>query len=157
MSGKAIGKKLNFGYAGSVARSADAVIVSYPLKGGPLPFGAPVVLNDDNTVSPPTDAKSEPVIGIAVRAVMQPKADAPDGWVYLDGDLVDVMTRGAISVAVKNAAVARPRDPLFVDLTDGQLLVDGGADDKQIPGAYLTTGMVDGNDIAEAVLTERLI
>ena len=51
MAGYAIGKSMNLGFPGTYARTPDDVIMSRAVKedSKAIPFGAPVILNSDNT------------------------------------------------------------------------------------------------------------
>lgn len=160
MAGKVIGLNLDYGYAGAVSRTADLVVATYVVKGGPIYFGAPVVLNDDGTVSAVSEEKTSPVIGLAVRRVMQPKANYENGWFFEDGDALDVLLRGAMTAAVKPGTRMKPLSPAYVEISTGLLL--GNPDDGEsaqdvcpLPGAIFPTGRVDGNSMAEVLITAR--
>ena len=97
MPGKVIGKVMNYGYPGTVSRSRDAVIDTFPAKVD-IEFGAPVVLNSDGTVSPfgASDTAAK-FIGFAVRAVKQAYNLDGDAH-YAKNEPVDVLTRGTCTV-----------------------------------------------------------
>lgn len=160
MSGKVIGLHLDYGYAGSVSRSADLVVATYCAKGGPIYFGAPVVLNDDGTVSAVSEEFSSPIIGLAVRRVMQPKANYENGWFFEDGDALDVLLRGAVTAQVKPGTRMKPLQKAYVEKSSGLLLADpedaqSEGDACELPNAIFPTGLVDGNGMAELLLTAR--
>ena len=74
MSGKAIGKNFDLGYAGNVSRDRDNIIVSRVVKQGEqdILFGQAVVLNEDNTIQKIGEENTqEQCIGIAIREVKQ--------------------------------------------------------------------------------------
>jgi len=153
-----IGAYLDYGYAGSVSRSADLVVATYCAKGGPISFGSPVVLNDDGTVSAVPDGNGNPIIGLAVRRVMQPKSNLETGWFFENGDALDVLLRGAMTVPVKPGAVMKPLSKAYVEAESGALITDpedaeGGV--CEFPNAIFPTGLMDGNGMAELLLTAR--
>lgn len=97
MPGKVIGKTMNYGYPGTVSRSRDAVIDTFPAKAD-IEFGAPVVLNSDGTVSPfGASGTAAKFIGFAVRAVKQ-AYDLEGNAHYAKNEPVDVLTRGSCTV-----------------------------------------------------------
>lgn len=158
MSGKAIGKNLGFGYPGNVARSIDTVIAAYPTPDDKIPFGTPVILNADNSVSAVNETNTEPIIGIAVRRIMQPKEDREDGWYYEQGDSVDVLTRGTISVAVEAGLTITPMDPAYVNLETGEITNETDTTGYvPVPNARFTTGRVDADNITELLITQRSV
>ena len=98
MSGFVIGKQLGKGFAGNVSRSQDTVIACFAAKGAEIPFGAPVILNADGTVSRYSKGDSAAkVIGFAVREVKQAKDDGGEA-AYKAGEPVDVLLRGSVVV-----------------------------------------------------------
>ena len=160
MSGKVIGLSLDYGYAGSVSRSADLVAAAYCARGGPIYFGAPVVLNDDGTVSAVSEECAAPVIGLAMRRVMQPKANYENGWFFQDGDALDVMLRGAMTVEVRPGSSMKPLQKAYVEKSTGLLLADpedaeSSDDVAEFPNAVFPTGLQDGNGMVELLITTR--
>ena len=102
MAGKAIGVSMNFGYPGNYARTPDDVTVSRAIKAStdPVPFGACLKLNSDNTVQlVGAGFKAEDFAGIAVREVKTPTNFLSQNTVqYAAGDVCDALVRGAIIV-----------------------------------------------------------
>lgn len=161
MAGKVIGKTLSYGYRGNISRVSDSVVMAYPAKGR-IEFGAPVVLNDDNTVSPVTAAATEPrIIGFAVREVMQPKENNMEGWYYEEGDTVDVMVRGTMTVEVVGDAAPTAMGAVYVRKATGEIVAaeenSGEVSTLKLTNAIFPTGKKDADGIAEITLTERKI
>ena len=74
MAGYAIGKSMNLGFPGTYARTPDDVIMSRAVKedSKAIPFGAPVILNSDNTYSVgDATLTADNFAGVAVRIVQQ--------------------------------------------------------------------------------------
>lgn len=166
MSGKVIGKTLDFGYRGTVARTPDVIIQSFTNVGtDSILFGEPVVYDATNggvRKIKSTDTDNTGIIGIAVRRMGQPYADNAQGWYYAAGDVVDVLVRGTICVELKDATSIAARGALYIangaagSLTPGDLYAATGTGHAiTVPNTYFATGKVDGNKIAEVTILER--
>lgn len=158
MSGKVIGKTLNYGYPGTVSRASDTVILSYPVVDGLIKFGAPVVFDAAKNAVAPVSADSEAanIIGIAVREVRQPYEDSEEGWYYKEGDVCNVLVRGTAVVEVGVATGMAARGAVYVKADDGSW-TSVSESNLAVSNAIFATGKVDGNSIAEITLLERLI
>ena len=150
MSGFVIGKQLGKGFAGNVSRSQDTVIACFAAKGAEIPFGAPVILNADGTVSRYSKGDSAAkVIGFAVREVKQAK---------------DVLLRGSVCVKVA-AGTAAPGGAVYLRTGTGT----GHTAGDLVASASTTSGetaqlshvvfasAADSDGIAEATVITRAI
>ena len=112
MPGTVIGKTLNLGFIGKVARDADTVIdarvVSDTASEYPIAFGAAVFINTDNTVRPilETDTTLAKFAGIAVAEVKQSTVYLSSVAQYEANQVCDVLTRGTITVPVSGTPTA---------------------------------------------------
>ncbi len=160
MAGKAIGKTLPFGYRGNVSRTPDTVIQAYTNVGNTnIPYGAPVVYDAANkgvraVKSDDNDATA--IVGIAVRHIGQPKADAPTGWYYGPKDVVDVLVRGSCMVELKATTGIAARGQVYVDPTDGEL-TSVSTSNLALPNTQCSTGEYDSDKIAEVSILARSI
>lgn len=165
MAGKAIGITLPYGYRGAVTRSPDTIIASYVHAGDEaIQYGEPVVYDAASggvRKLTTADTTGDNIIGIAVRRMGQPYADAPDGWYYRKGDSVDVLLRGSIAVELTDIAGIAARGKVYVanganaSHAAGQILAASGEGALAIPGAIFSTGKVDADKIAEITILER--
>lgn len=164
-----------------MARSTDAagpnfgdwVVLNQDSTGGTVSSIAQSVANGRIPVT--TDGTNYQVIGVAVRevktnlgyAVTQPIT--PLLGSYSPGEMCDVLERGAISLTVTNpqntanAYVANAKTYLRIALNgaypaakvgDLEISADGG-NTIQLPYAFLTTGVVDSNYVAEVTIKYR--
>ena len=160
MAGKAIGTTLPFGYRGNVSRTPDTVIQSYTNVGTDnIPYGAAVIYDATNKgvrAVKSTDSTASDLIGIAVRHIGQPKADAPTGWYYAPGEAVDVLVRGSCTVELKATTGIAPRGQVYVDPTDGEL-TSVSTSNLALPNTKFSTGEYDGAKIAEVSILARSI
>jgi hypothetical protein len=159
MPGKVIGKTMNLGYPGTVSRSPDTMIVSYPCVGADVHFGDPVVLNADNTVSAfGTSGTAATFIGFAVRSVKQAFNYEGDAY-YKAGDSVDVLTRGYISVRITNGT---PQPRAALGILEGNMIgtgvtPGGGKTIISLTNAVFTSGRVDANGVTEVSVLSRVV
>ncbi len=100
MPGKVIGTELPLGYEGNYARTPDCIIMNRKAKTTNIPFGAPVILNSDNTYSAfGASNTAADFIGVAVREVKQVVNFADQNNAYYEaGSQCDVLERGNIVV-----------------------------------------------------------
>lgn len=162
MPGKKIGKVMNRGYAGSVSRTPDTIITAYVCKGDAIQFGDPVMLNDDNTVSKFTDTTGDAFIGFAVREVKQAFNLEGEAF-YQEGDMVDVLIRGDISVklasgapAARGAVYAR-NDGATTGIPGDLVAAEVAGETTLLPGVVFTTREKDANNIVEVSVLSRRI
>lgn len=168
MAGKAIGKSMNYGYAGNYARTPDDIVASRQLKGdAAVPFGAPVVLNTDNTYSPVGASTTAAVIaGIALRIVKQAIAyENQNVSQYNPGEMMSVLERGAATV-VCNVGTPTAGGKVYVRVAANEGIEEGvvggfeaaadGTNTIEIPNMRWTTGYMDANRIAEVTILTRV-
>lgn len=166
MPGVAIGKKLNYGYPGTISRSIDAVVEN-KLSTGEIDFGTPVVLNSDNTVSAfgASDTAAD-FVGIAVREVKQAISVDTSTSGYLDKERTDILTRGYMSIKV-NAGTPTPNGKVYIRIV-GNVAIPAGViggfeaapdttNTVELSGVRFTTGEVDANGVAEITILNRVI
>lgn len=153
MPGRTIGKIMNRGYAGTVSRSPDTIISAWPCKGANIHFGDPVAFNaTDSTVSlfDGGGNAAADFIGVAVRSVKQ-AYDWDGNAFYKEGDSVDVLTRGYISVHTA-ATTIDPRGAAHVNGTAFD--ISGGV---TLTNAVFANGKVDANGITELTVLTRSV
>lgn len=164
MPGTAIGKKLNYGYVGSISRSIDAVTTN-KLSKGAIPFGAPVVLNSDNTYSVfgATNTAAD-FVGIAVREVKQAIDYSTSASGYYDKERTDALNRGTICIKVNNGAPTangkvyiRIKENVAVPkgVVGGFEAVADGTNTVELSNVKFSTGNVDANSVAEVTILTR--
>lgn len=169
MSAQAIGIHLPLGYRGNISRTPDTVISPFTNLGDePIQFGEPVIYDATKKgvrKIKSTDSTNTDIIGIAVRHIGQPHADAPDGYYYAPGEVVDVLVRGSIMVELADTASLAPRGKVYVcngsheSHAAGEIVCDAGSnsDTLEIPGAAISTGEADANKIVEITILTRSI
>jgi len=177
MSGSVIGIKLNLGWLGKITRSADNIVETRVVSDTEtlgIEFGAPVFINDDNTIrnalaTADTLAK---FAGFAIAEVRQSTTYGVDGNFakYLPNTSCDILTRGSIiavlglgdgaNVPVAGGAVFVRTELNALDAPyDGALVGDvevkaDGTNTIKIPASF-TTGYVDGNNCVEVTLQTK--
>ena len=170
MPGRAIGKELNLGYAGSIARSVDAIITNRVVKPSDsegIGFGDPVVLNNDNTYSKMgAGDTADSFAGIALREVKQATVFATNvKGEYKPGEPCDVAERGTVTV-VCNVGTPKAGGAVYVRVAANASKPNGvvggyeaEADSTNtvlIPNAKWKTGKMDANRVAEVTLLTRM-
>lgn len=156
MPGKTIGKYLNRGFPGTVSRTPDTIIEAYPCGDENIQFGAPVVLDSDGMVIPfGVGHTDDDFVGIAVRVAKQEHSQE-EATCYREGDAVDVLTRGNISVTIEEGNPAARR-PVYLD-DEGNILADnGGGSAVKLNGVVFSTSSIDAKRVGEiAVLSRRV-
>lgn len=177
MAGKVIGKNLNLGYAGKVSRDADVLIENRIVSAlsTAIPFGAPVVLNTDNTYSMFGAASAIATFGgIAVAGVKQATNYYDNEVEYLPNQPCDVLVRGTATIICKAGTptaggkvfVTIAEDPDVPDVKIGDFVAKAHTykDEEnnnvvctvEITNAKWTTGYIDANDVAEVTLLTRV-
>jgi hypothetical protein len=174
MAGTVVGKSMNYGYPGSVSRSADAVIMNRPVQStdsNSIPFGAAVILNTNNTYSlGGASTTMSNFAGIAVREVKQSTSFVTTGQgqvSYAPGDPCDVLERGSVTVTCTEG-VPTAGGAVYLVTTAGTGAVSAvgnfianatpagtGSAAVQITNAQWKTGKIDANNTAELTLTAR--
>lgn len=164
MPGAVIGKELNFGYPGNVSRSIDAIITNKTSKGD-IPFGTPVVLNGDNTVSPFNESSTaEEFVGIAIREVKQAINYNTSASGYLDKERTDVIVRGSVCIKV-NHGTSVAGGKVYIRIKENPAIPYGfiggfeaEPDDLntlELNGVRFTSGRLDANKVAEITILDR--
>ena len=162
MSGKVIGKVMNYGFPGTVSSAKDAVIESYA-AGADIQFGTPVVFDSNYNVVPfGATNTADDFVGIAVR-VVKTAADIQGDTYYAANDQVDVLVRGRISVACMAGAPV-PKGAAYVrvaadtGLAIGDLVATAdSANTVALTNAVWVTGNLDAYKNAELLLKTRNI
>ena len=168
MPGKAIGKRLNFGFVGTVSRNPDNIIAARRLNADSptVIFGQAVALNTDNSIALISADNADNFIGFAVRAVKQTTDYMSSQGFYNPGDTVDVLTRGNMTVSCNNGTPTAGGDvhlrvAVNAAIPNGVVgEVEAAADGTNtvlLDNVKFTTDQIDGNNITEiAVLTRKI-
>jgi hypothetical protein len=167
MPGAVIGKEMGLGYAGSCARLPYFTIMNRLVSGADIPFGAPVVLNADNTWSLfGTSNTAAQFAGVAVREVKQATNFLNQNEVfYKEGQACDVLEQGNIIVKVGRGTPAAG-GPVYLRTAvnasypgsepgDFEAAADG-ANSVLLTNAAWETGRIDPSGLAELVIKYRV-
>lgn len=164
MPGAVIGKRLNLGYEGNISRSVDAITTPMLTK-GEVPFGRPVAINEDGTVSL-FGAESDVVdfVGISVREVKEAIDYGTSASGYLDKERIDVMNRGYMTVKINNGT-PKVNGKVFIRIKENVAIPKGivggfeaeadGLNTVELPGVRFMSSNVDANKIAEITILSR--
>lgn len=189
MPGATIGISLNLGFAGKVSRNPNNLITARFVKSildvngnetqPPIPFGAAVVLNTDNTyslfgatgsgVASPTAANFAGIAVAEVKQVLTYGYGANTGvGAYAPSEPADVLERGSCTVFVKEgtptsggavyivtAVGSTPGVHEIGDFVATASPADGSTT-VQLTNCKWTTGKVDSNGIAELTILTQL-
>lgn len=150
------GKVLTWGkgFPGTVSRSIDDIIESF-VNGestDPILFGMPVALDGGKVVN--VSASKTDIIGIAIRTAKTEETYKQGDAKYLAKELVDVLLRGSVVVAVSNG------DPVaggkvYVVKATGAIRTSADSSNTVEMANWKFKGGKDSNGYAEIVLTER--
>lgn len=166
MPGAVIGKELNFGYPGNVSRSIDAIITNRLSKEN-IPFGNPVILNEDNTISPFGEGSTvDDFVGIAIREVKQSTDYNTSASCYLDNERTDIIVRGSVCIKVNNGtSVAGGK--VYIRIKANPAIPNGvvggfeaeadGVNTIELKNVRFTSGRLDANKVAEITILDRRI
>lgn len=168
MPGAAVGKALNFGYPGNVARSADAIITNRIVKSdsADIAFGDAAILNSDNTYSRfGASGTAAAFAGVAVREVKQSTVYGNNvSGSYKPLEPCDVIERGTVNVVCTVGTPTAGGD-VYIRVTANGSIPDGvvggfeaAADSTntiKITNAKWKTGKLDGNRVAELTILAR--
>jgi hypothetical protein len=168
MPGKAIGRKLNYGFAGTVSRNPDNIIAARRLTedSEPVVFGQAVALNTDGSVERISEDNAENFIGFAVRVVKQTTDYYTSQGFYNPNEEVDVLTRGNMTVSCNNGE-PEAGGAVYLRVAENPLIPNGvigeveaaadGTNSVLLDNVKFTTDQIDGNGITEiAVLTRNI-
>lgn len=169
MPGRVIGTELPLGYPGSFARTPDCIIMNRLIHedSEPVHFGAPVVLNGDNTYTAfGASHTAADFAGIAVREVkMATNYYNQNDVSYLAGQPCDVLERGNIVVACKKGTPTAGGKVYIRIATNesypGSVIGDFEAEEDtgktvELPGVCFTTGRIDSNKCCELTIKTRM-
>lgn len=169
MPGTAIGKNLNYGYPGTVSRSADAIIENRFVKSSdtnPIPFGAPVILNSDNTYSAfLATGTAATFAGIAVREAKTNTTYVTNAsGTYQPGEPCDVLERGSATIQV-NVGTPTANGTVYVRIATNAAIPNGviggfeatadGTNTVALTNVKFKTGLIDTNNVAEVTILSR--
>lgn len=168
MPGTVVGLSMNYGFAGTPARTPDLIIASKPVKDATddIPFGAPVQMNSDNTVElGGANLTPDNFAGVAVAEVKQQTVYptvTEDGGVYKANQACDYIQRGIVTVkkgwgpAPTSGGKVYVRTATSVNYPGSAVgdfgTVDDGNDAIELPNAVWNTNKVDANNITELKL-----
>lgn len=164
MPGSAYGTTLNFGFGGNVSRTPDCIIAAKAVKSNSvdIPFGTPVILNSDNTISSPKSVTltAANFLGITVATAQQNNTYPPDNaaGAYEANGIADVLERGVIIVEVSRGTptaggavyvrTALSTEFPAAEIGDFEASADG-SQTVQLTNCCWNTGIVDANGMAE--------
>ncbi|MCL6442062.1 MAG: hypothetical protein K6T83_01125 [Alicyclobacillus sp.] len=174
MPGSVIGKTLNLGFPGNVSRSADAIIENRAVSASssPIPFGAAVVLNPDNTYSLfGASNTAAQFAGVAIREVKQ-GVNYSSYYVgasnttqsYSPGQPCDVLERGAVTVVCQlgtPTAGGKVYIRVATNASYPNAVIGGfeaqadGTNNVLLPNCQWKTNQIDGNNVAELQILTR--
>lgn len=169
MPGQVIGKEMPLGYPGSTARMPDFIIMARMVnaESAPIPFGSPVILNEDNTYSAfGAIGTAEDFGGIAIREVKQATSYLNQNEVaYQPSQICDVLERGNIVVKCGKGTPKAGRKVHIRtaenEIYPGSFIGDFEAEEDTgktvaLSGVVWTTGKMDGNRSCEITLKNRV-
>ena len=144
------------GFPGTISRSIDDIVESFANveSTNPIAFGAPVVLDATNNGVTNISADNTAVIGIAVRVAKTNNTYGQDDAKYNPKDMVDVIKRGSVVVAVSNGTPAAGGTVHIVKATGAIRATQDSTNTIEMSG-WKFKGPKDANGNAEIVLTER--
>lgn len=168
MPGTAIGKILNLGYPGNVARGVDTIIENRFVQDTDtdnINFGDPVVLNSNNTYSAfGATGTAATFSGIAVREVKQNTDYFLSGGFYKAGQPCDVLQRGSATIKV-NVGTPTSNGAVYVRIAANAAIPNGvvggfeaaadGTNTVQLTNVRFKTGKLDANNVAEVTILSR--
>ena len=166
MPGAVIGKVLNYGYVGSISRSIDAIVTN-KLSKGKISFGAPVILNQDNTYSTFGESNTAAdFVGIAIREVKQATNYMSGSAEYGDKERTDVLNRGSICIKI-NLGTPTPNGKVHIRISKNDAKPNGiiggfeaeadGDHTIELSNVRFTTGKLDSNEVAEVTILSRVM
>ena len=146
------------GFAGSIARALDDVVISLANKSGAvIPFGTAVVMNPSKEgIIPfnPASHTADQFVGITVRNPSKtPATYGSNAGSYAANELADVLVRGHIVVKMDTDS-AKPSDPVSIRKSDSKFCV-GTGDTVVTLNNVRVSGATDNYGLAEILLTGR--
>ena len=168
MAGKSIGISMNLGYAGNYARTPDDIVASRKLKGdAAVPFGAAVILNEDNTYAPVAEGTTaDKIAGIALRFVKQAVSyNDQNVSQYNGGEMMSVLERGAATV-ICNVGTPKAGGKVYVRVKHNGSVANGvvggfeaqadSTNTVEVPNMRWTNGFLDANRVCEVTILTRV-
>lgn len=171
-----IGTDLCFGFPGTISSHADEISTSRALKSNsdPVPFGSPVALNNDGTVSKfGAGHTADDFAGFAKRKVKQARSFEEEQFgKYYPNEMVDILERGSMSVicptgtptaggAVYIRVLANATDYPNAQVGDIEAVADSATVENVttnynilIPNCRFKCGK-DSNNVTEITIIER--
>jgi len=164
MPGKTIGMTMNLGFPGSHSRSPDDIHQNRPAS-GVIPFGAPLILNNDGTFSQFGAANTaDDFVGVALRVVKQQTDYYSNDVVYNDKDPCDGKMRGSVAVKI-TGGTPYAGSPVFIRIAENVASPDSaigdfvasadGTNTIQLNNAVFHSGKVDSNGVSEITVLTR--
>ena len=146
------------GWAGSIARNRDDVVVALANKSGnDIAFGVPVALDETKTGVVPFDGNTHTgadVIGVTVRLHSKtPDTYGSNEGKYAANEMVDVLVRGHIVAKVITGTTALGA-AVSVRKSDNAFAIGTGDTFVALPNVRVSN-VADGLKNTELVLTER--
>ena len=147
------------GWAGTVSRQKDDVIISLKNSGGAvIPYGAPVFMKAPDTGVRPFNSAThtaDDFVGFAVRIpdkTPETYGSAQGEWPRYGN--VDILVRGSISIRL--ATASRATDKVYIRKSDSLLTTLPGNEGTtvELPNVRCR-GNRDSNEITEVVVTKR--
>ena len=145
------------GWAGSIARNKDDVVVALANKSGAeIAFGVPVALDETKTGIVPFNASSHTgadFVGVTVRLPSKtPDTYGSNEGKYGANDMVDVLVRGHVVVPMASSS-AGVGDPVSIVKSTGAFTV--GTADTMVQLANVHVSGATDSGLAEIVLNTR--
>ena len=146
------------GWAGSIARNRDDVVVALANKSGnDIAFGVPVALDETKTGVVPFDGNThtgEDFVGVTVRLPSKtPDTYGSNEGKYAANEMVDVLVRGHIVAKVITGTTALGA-AVSVRKSDNAFAIGPGDTFVALPNVRVSN-VADGLKNTELVLTER--
>ena len=157
MPGTVIGKELNFGFPGTIARNGDEVSRTRPVAEGTddIYFGDPVIQNDDGTIQKfGVGNTAADFCGIAIRKTKQATEyfDNQNWGSYKPQEPCAVLQRGMITVLCEDGT-PEVGGTVYVVAADGAFSANA-AGNVALTNAKFSTGK-DARNVCEVTIIER--
>ena len=155
------------GWAGTIARAKDDVVIALPNKSGnPMAFGIAVAMSEDKTGVVPFNGETHTgadFVGVTVRAPVKSvraPVKSPDTYGSAEGkyeanDMVDILVRGHI-VAKVITGTTTLGGQVSIRKSDNAFAIGTGDTFVALPNVRVSA-VADGLKNTELLLTERNI
>ena len=153
------------GSPGAISRSVDDIVISVKnAHTGEIPFGTPVFMTDSGAVPFDTGDPQEfsSFLGFAVRVADKTpdtypagQFDDPPAGAWKPGDVMEVLVRGGIAVALATTGV--PGGKVYIRKSDGQLTTTAGSSGAtvQLENVRVKNPRDTGSGCAEVIVNKR--